>query len=87
MSHVHSVCSLTAGFFPSIFYYHYSVVKKLNVQLSFRIQSSIVYRFTNSYLIAIGEILFLINYALERHFKEEYILSIFFTLEVRFPAM
>ena len=67
------------GFFQAIFT-TVSRWYKLNLQLSFKTQSSIFYQFTNSFFITIVEVLFLINYPLEKHFKKEYFL-------LRFPAM
>ena len=73
-------CSTTtdAGIFPSIFCYCYSV-EKVNLQLSFKTQSSIFYHFNNSYSIASVKVLFLILYPLEKHFKERYIFSVFYS--------
>ena len=51
---------------------------KLNLQLSFKTQFSILYHFNNSYFCAIVAVLFLINYPLEKHFKEGYIYSVFY---------
>ena len=46
-------------------------------QFSFKTQSLIFYRSTNSYFIAIVKIMFLINSPLQKHFKERYIFSVF----------
>ena len=50
---------------------------KVNFQLSFRTQSSILYHFTNLYFISIVRVLFAIHYPLEKHFREGYIFIIF----------
>ena len=53
-----------AGIFPNFFYYRYLVVK---TQSSIEFQKSILYLF------------FLLPYPLEKHFKEVYIFSVFYS--------
>ena len=47
--------------------------------MSFKTQSSIFYHFSNSYSIAIVDVLLLIHYPLEKYFKEVYISSVFYS--------
>ena len=75
-SSLFSLFHLSKEIFPSIFYYCYTVV------LSFKTHSSIFYHFTNLYSIAIVEVLFLIHYPLEKHFKEGYNFSVFYSRSV-----
>ena len=73
----HQISYLT-GIFPSTFYYRYWVIK---TQSYIEFQNSIfhLFHFNNSYLIAVVEVLFIINYPLEKNFKKD-IFSVFFTL-------
>ena len=59
------------AFFTTVTQWYYSGIQ------SFKTDSSIFYHFTNLYSIVIVEVLFLIHYPLEKHFKEGYNFSVF----------
>ena len=66
------------GIFLSIFYCHYCVVQ---IQSLTEFQNLILhlFHFNNSYFIAIVKVLFVMHYPLEKHFREGYIFSVFYS--------
>ena len=69
---------LLSGIFPSTSYYRYLVVK---MRCSIEFQNSIfhLFHFNTFHFIAVVEVLFLIHFPLQKHFKG-YIFSVFHSL-------